>query len=50
MGDAIRYAFSFIALLLALIIGVIGVVIYFANAPKTSSEAVAPMTSSSAAN
>jgi len=47
--DAIRYAFTFIALVFALIIGIVGVVVYFANAPKP---APTPPTvaSSSAAN
>ena len=47
--DALRYAFSFMALILALIIGIVGVVIYFANAPKAP-PAPAPVAGSSAAN
>jgi hypothetical protein len=50
LEDAIRYAFTFVALILALIIGIVGVVIYFANAPKTSPATPAPSASSSAAN
>jgi hypothetical protein len=48
--DALRYAFTFVALILALIVGIIGVVIYFANAPKPAAPAPAPAASSSVAN
>jgi hypothetical protein len=48
--DALRYAFAFVALILALIVGIIGVLIYFANAPKSANPAPAPAASSSVAN
>ena len=49
LEDAIRYAFTFIALVFALIIGIVGVVVYFANAPKPASTPPT-VASSSAAN
>ena len=47
---ALRYAFTFVGLILALIIGFVGVVIYFANAPKPAAPVPAPSASSSVAD
>jgi len=44
----VRYAFRFIALVLAVIVGIVGVVIYFANAPKPASPPISSPVSSAA--